>query len=158
YAARHRRTLSFVAAIRRYSRSHDARGERTVAFDSGVPHAGDLIFERRGPTALKKIEGRPLRISSFIVASKVPRASDGRIPSQADIAGIIAILDNPSLLNLTSGCAKARSCWAIASRVGVGNVNWRLFATWASKPVGRFIRLADFESQVPVALDDDFGT
>ena len=67
------------------------------------------------------------------------------VPSQSEIADIIAASGDPSLRNLRITLCYSKLSLALAERFGRGNVNWCTFATWASKTAGRFIRLANLD-------------
>ena len=61
-------------------------------------------------------------------------------PSQQEIAAIIARDTQPVIRNLQITQCYHDLAQAIAAQVGVENLNWCSFATWASKTAGRFIR------------------
>jgi hypothetical protein len=81
-----------------------------------------------------------------------------RLPSQAEIAEIVAASANPSLRNLRITACYGELSRVIAASVGPENVNWCTFATWASKTAGRFIRLADVDERIRAAVQDTLGS
>lgn len=85
-------------------------------------------------------------------------SSPARIPSQAEIAEIIAASSKPSLRNLRITACYGELSRAIAATVGTENVNWCTFATWASKTAGRFIRLADLDDRIRAAIERCLGS
>lgn len=80
-----------------------------------------------------------------------------RVPSQSEIADIIATPDNPGLRNLRITACYGELSRAIAARIGHENVNWCTFATWASRTAGRFIRLADLDERVRAVVEERLG-
>ncbi len=80
-----------------------------------------------------------------------------RVPTQTEIAEIIAASTNPSLRNLRITACYGELSHIIAAIVGPENVNWCTFATWASKTAGRFIRLAGVDERIRTAVQDALG-
>lgn len=89
--------------------------------------------------------------------NETPATSGTPVPSQSEIADIIAASGDPSLRNLRITLCYSKLSLALAERFGRGNVNWCTFATWASKTAGRFIRLANLDEHVKAALRQCFG-
>ena len=75
-----------------------------------------------------------------------------------EIAEIVAASADPSLRNLRITACYGELSRVIAATVGVENVNWCTFATWASKTAGRFIRLADLDERIGAAIHDVLGS
>jgi hypothetical protein len=81
-----------------------------------------------------------------------------RVPSQTQIAEIIAASADVSLRNLRITACYGELSHVIAATVGAENVNWCTFATWASKTAGRFIRLAGMDERIRGAVQEALGS
>ena len=73
--------------------------------------------------------------------------SDAIAPTVEEVEAIIALDQDPILRNLKITQGYHDLAQAIAVMVGKEHVNWCVFAVWASKTAGRFIRLGELNTE-----------